>query len=231
MRASRLAAGCLAGLAILLGAAAATAGGRREAGEPDVVFDWSFEKRTPAGGWVSVEVEDPVALADADQVRFGIRPAAAGSFVYLLVQESGGAIELLFPLDVATFTAPGYEGVTHVVPSATKAFELTGSPATERFTLIGSTERLRELEARIAAARKAGTAEIAPARQRIVDEVAALRRRYSTLTVVADKPVPIAGSMRSTELKSAGGSGALTGETWTRVEAIGFYIRTFRIAH
>lgn len=216
-------------MTFLLAASAAWTGARPET-PADVVFEWGFERRAGAD-WEAVEVADTLALAAGDEVRFVIRPVTAGTFVYLLVQEADGTVALLFPREVADFAARGYEGAEYLVPSDGEAFRLTGSPASERFTLIASSERLRAFESSVTALRKAGAADLAAARQRVLDEVAALRRQHSTLAVVAERPVAIAGSVRTLETKSAGVTGDLEEATWTRIEAVGFYLRTIRIAH
>lgn len=218
----------LAGL--LAAVATAGAGSRPEASDPDVIFEWVLERRDE-GRWLPVEVADTVTLAAGDEVRLGLHPVNAGTFVYLLVRESEGAVHLLFPGDVAGFTAPGYGGAVHLVPPAGEAFRLTGSPATERFTLIASSARLARLEAAVAVLRKAGSADLAAARQRVLDEVAALRREHSTRTAVAEKPVSIAGSMRDPQPDSLKSADAFDGAAWTRIEAVGFWMRTFRVAH
>jgi hypothetical protein len=234
MRASGLAAGCLAGLSILLAAASAAAGARQEIGKPDVAFDWSFETHTGTGGWQPVAFAERVTMADGDLLRFAVRPVTVGTFVYLFVQEAEGGVGLLFPADFAAFTVPDYAGFRHVVPPGADSFVLEGSPAVERFTLIASSQRLRQLEAQVAALREAGAAEVAAARQRVLDEIAALRRQHSQLSVVAEKPVTVAVSTREAAPASEGGSGALIDATeadWIRIEADGFYIRTFRVEH
>jgi hypothetical protein len=218
-------------LAVLCAAAPmAVAGGRQEAADPDVVLEWVLQRREE-GRWSPVEVTDTVTLAAEDEVRFGIRPVLRGTFVYLLVQDSGGAVDLLFPREPTDFTAPGYEGTVHFVPPVGEAFRLTDSPAVERFTLLASPARLARLEAAVAALRKAGADGLATARQRVLDEVAALRRAHSTLTVVAEKPVAIAGSTRDAASESLKAAAIHDEAAWTRVEAVGFWIRTFRVAH
>lgn len=234
MRTSGLAAGCLAGLAILLAAASAGGGARQEGGEPDVVFDWSFEARAGVGGWKPVAFAERVTMADGDLLRFSLRPVLGGTFVYLFAQEAGGGLELLFPADFAAFTTPGYVGAVRVVPSGNEAFVLEGSPAVERFILIASSQRLGPLETQVTALRKAGAAGVAGAPQRVLDEIAALRRAHSQFTVLAEKPVAAAVSTRDAGPDAEGGSGALSDTVepaWTRIEAVGFYSRTFRVEH
>jgi hypothetical protein len=233
-----MAAGCLAGLAMLLAAGAAAFGASQQGANPDVVFEWLCEKQSGGSAWESIPVANTISLVKTDEIRFSIRPETARTFVYLFALGSKGAVALLFPENLAVFADKAYAGTRYDTPGGDEALSVGSLPAVESFILIASAERLRDLETKVAALRTARPEGAPAARQAVLDEILTLRRKHGSLLVVTDGPVEVAGSF-ATETKglswgmqdSLGLSREEDKEIWTRVEAVGFYIRTFRIEH
>ena len=209
--------------AMLLAAAYPAGAAESPAGpEPDVVLDWAFLKRGPSGAPVRVEFAERVVIARGDLFKIYLEPVTRTTYVYLLLEDAGGGLELLFPERFETFTGRGYAGTPFTLPPGEDWFALDGTSGVERFHLVASSRRLQQLEASVTALGKADAAGLAAARRRVLDDLAALRRQNSKLTDVAEKPVAIGGSMR--------GSKTLE-ELATRIEAVTFYTRTFRLEH
>ncbi len=212
-------------LVAALPAAAAGQSGAASSGTtpPDVVFDWAFVRRGPTGAPVRVEFAERVAVARGDLFKVHIQPIAKGTFVYLFLHDAEGNLELLFPDRFEAFQEPGYAGTPAFIPPGEDWFALDGSSGTERFYLVASSQRLRNLERLSADLRAAAPTGIPAARQRVLDEIAALRREHSKLAVAAEKPVAIAGGTR--------GISDTVEKLGTRIEAVRFYTRTFRLEH
>jgi hypothetical protein len=190
---------------------------------PDVVFDWAIVKRGPTGAPVRVEFAERVTVARGDLFKIHLQPIAKNTFIYLFLHDAAGTLSMLFPDRFEAFQERGYTGTPFFIPPGEDWFALDGSTGTERFYLVASSERLKELERLTTALRTAASAEMATARQRVLDEIAALRREHSQLAIAAEKPVAIAGGTR--------GISDTVEKMGTRIEAVRLYARTFRLEH
>ncbi|MBU0928157.1 MAG: DUF4384 domain-containing protein [Spirochaetes bacterium] len=188
-------------------------------------FDWAFARRGPEGEIVPLDFSERVGVAGEDLFKIFVRPVG-GAFVYVLLLDSSGALDLLFPASFGDFAAAAYAG-GHFVPPGDDWFALDGTRGVETFYLVASASRLDDLErlylAYRAQADNPRSTQAPRARQAVLDELARLRKAHSSLASAAEKPVTIAGGSRSVEAEIQ--------RRATRITAPGFYSRTFRLEH
>jgi hypothetical protein len=196
--------------------------------EAKVSFTWAFVKRAADGSAVPVNFGSRVNIKPGDLFKIHIQPGA-GSYVYLVLQDAAGEVQRLFPESFDLFEAPSYATTRFFMPEGNDWFTLDGARGTERFFLIASSDRLRSLESLLLSLDKTTSNQNSTvaaknsARQAVLDEIKRLAKEHSQLAAAAEKPVTIAGGTR--------GINETVAKLATRIEAAGFYTRTFRLDH
>ena len=191
-------------------------------------FTWAFVKRTADGGAVPINFSERVNIKAGDLFKIHIQPAAS-SYVYLILQDASDDVQLLFPDSFELFGKTSYAQARYFIPEGDDWFTLDNAKGTERFYLVASSERLSPLESLVltlqktASNQKSTVAAINAARQAVVDEIKRLIKAHSSLAAAAEKPVTIAGGTR--------GINETVAKLATRIEAAGFYSKTFRLEH
>ena len=187
-------------------------------------FNWAFVKRASDGSPRAVDFSQKAAVLPGDLFKISIQPVK-NAFVYLLLHDASGNLQLLFPGRFVDFEGPAYLNTPAFIPDGENWFALDNIRGTERFYLLASSTRLSRLEALVLAYQKAGqgTAGADQARQAVLDEMTRLRTAHSQLTTAAEKPVTIAGGTR--------GADQATAKLATQITAASFYTRTFRLPH
>ncbi len=193
-----------------------------------LAFNWAFVTRAADGSSAPIDFSERVTIKPGQLFKIHIQPVQ-NAFVYLYLQDSAGDLTLLFPQKFELFESGSYAETQFFVPDGENWFQLDGTKGTERFYLLASVQRLKNLEGLSLAFQKAkdnpqSTAEgKGAARQAVLDEIARVRRQYSQLTIAAEKPVTIAGGTRGLTTSVV--------KQDTRIEATQFYTKTFRLDH
>jgi hypothetical protein len=196
--------------------------------ETKVSFTWAFVKRATDGSAVPVNFGSRVNIKPGDLFKIHIQPGPR-TWIYLVLQDSAGAVQRLFPESFDIFDKPSYAATRFFMPEGDDWFTLDGTRGTERFFLLASSERLRSLESLLLSLEKttanqgSTAAAESSARQAVLDEIKRLAREHSQLSAAAEKPVTIAGGTR--------GINESVAKLATRIEAESFYTRTFRLEH
>ncbi len=185
-------------------------------------FNWAFVKRAPDGSPVVLDFKERVAIAPGDLFKIHVQPVQ-NAFIYLLLQDAQGDVQLLFPQSFELFDRSSYLNARTFIPEGDDWFTLDNARGTERFHLVASAERLPKLEALVLACRKAAASGAPAARQAVLDEITRVRKEHSQLTIAAEKPVTIAGGTR--------GIATAIQKVATRIDAPGFYYKLFRLEH
>jgi hypothetical protein len=191
-------------------------------------FTWAFVKRATDGSAVPINFSERVNVMAGDLFKIHIQPAAS-SYVYLILQNASDDVQLLFPGGFDLFEKASYAQTRYFIPDGDNWFTLDSAKGTERFYLVASAERLRALESLVlihlktTSNQKSTVAARNASRQAVLDEIKRLIKEHSQLAVAAEKPVTIAGGTR-------GINEAVT-KLATRIEAAGFYSKTFRLEH
>ena len=207
-----------AALAILLAAPLASLA---EEDEADVRLRWAFGVKDP-GASKPTAIERDTAKPSGSRLKFLIEPLCDCS-VYLVYQDSGEEIHLLYPesLGRAADGGPTY------VPPGEQWFELDQQTGFETFFLLASVEPLADLEkllGRYASAPAAGKAEVGDA---VIREIRRLNKAHRNFSRPVEKPVIIGGQTRGGPSEAAEGIDRIAVE----ISAERFYSKTITIDH
>lgn len=200
----------------------AAAAGALPAQEALTSFNWAFVKRAADGSPVALDFKERVNISQGDLFKIHVQPIRA-AFVYLFLHDAQGDLQRLFPETFEVFDGGSYLNTSYFIPEGDNWFTLDSAKGTERFYLIASSERMRQLESLSLSYDKASASAKAVARQAVLDEIARVRREHSQLTMAAEKPVTIAGGTR--------GINTAIRKVATRIDAPGFYYKLFRLEH
>jgi hypothetical protein len=193
--------------------------------DAQIQFSWAFVKRTPNGSAQAIDFSERVNIVQGDLFKITIQPIK-NAFIYLFLHDASGDLQLLFPERFEQFEKRTYTEKQFFMPAGENWFTLDYAKGVERFYLLASPKRLSNLESLTVAYQNAAQARSANApstRQAVLDEIARVRKENSKLTIFAEKPVTVAGGTRTINSAAA----ALA----TRIEAVGFYTKTFRLEH
>ena len=185
-------------------------------------FNWAFVKRQADGSTSPIDFRERVNIVPGELFKIHIQPLQ-NAFVYLFLYDASDDLQLLFPQSFGLLDSTTYANKRYFIPEGDNWFTLDSNRGTERFYLIASAERLRPLELLVTSYTRAAASSKSAAKQAVLDEIARIRREHSQLTVIAEKPVTIAGGTR--------GINADVERLATRIEAPGFYYKLFRLEH
>jgi hypothetical protein len=197
--------------------------------EAKLSFNWAFVKRDAKGSPVPINFSERVNIKAGDLFKIEVQPFASSSYVYLVLQDAAGEVQLLFPESFDLFGKTSYAQTRYFIPEGDDWFTLDNARGTERFWLVGSSERLRTLESLVLALQKTASDQKSTvaaknaAQQAVIDELKRLIKEHSQLAVAAEKPVTIAGGTR--------GINEAVAQLATRIEGAGWYQKTFRLEH
>lgn len=167
-------------------------------------------------------------LTTGDRIKFFLETSKA-AFFYIFHHGPDGALSLLFPLDLKKAKMPAGERAE--IPEATLWFELDTVTGVEKFFLLASSSRLLRLEDLWARhTNLKDRFELSNSTRSLMAEIARLNKQSSSLTAAAEKPVRLAGKVRTLTQADP----IVLPENNTFAEAItaqGFYGKTFTIEH
>jgi hypothetical protein len=119
-----------------------------EQGEPENVrFRWAFvAMKKQNGDEKLVRVTRDTPLKSGDQLKMCLE-LVKKCFVYVFYHGSKDELRLLFPYDIEMFPADYDVPQKYYIPQGKFWLELDENTGLEKFYLLGSAQRLRELEA------------------------------------------------------------------------------------
>jgi hypothetical protein len=209
--------------------ASAVAYAQTPSSKSDIGFLYAFGAYVgPQGKGKVVSVQDDTSLRAGDRLKLFFEPRTDLHF-YLLHISSQGELTPLFPGQAQS--AKVAAGTQLFIPAGNNWFELDAHPGQEKFFFIATAERLDRLEelcARYTALKD--KAEAQSSTDAILDEIKRLRQKHRQLSVPAEKPVRIGGSVRGQQPSSSPAVPDIT-PLAADVTAPGFYSRTFSIDH
>ncbi|HEY6951716.1 MAG TPA: DUF4384 domain-containing protein [Bacteroidota bacterium] len=197
--------------------------------DENVLFKWSFgaivgkEKKF-------VAITKDTVLKTGDEMKMYVE-LKKDCFVYLIYQSSKGEISVLFPNDgFKQFTADYKTGKPYLVPKGRDWYRLDKNVGTETFYLLGSAERLIELEAMIGNYLSADNAKKPDLAKNIITEIRNVRKRYKSVATLAEKPITIGGNVRGVgETQEVKRPDVTT--IATEISASNFYSKIISIEH
>jgi hypothetical protein len=203
-----------------------------EGPEGPVAFRWSFVAVTTENGGDAITpiVKDTV-LKTGDQFKILVAPEK-GTFVYLLYRSSQDELHLLYPARPSAYDTAGAGGAA-ILPPGGQWFRLDEHPGEEVFFLMAADQRLSTLENLLQRHEKAETlAEREAAADRILEEIRRLRWENRGFKSTAERPTAVMGQLRGVKKPPKIDIATVdVADHATRIEARGFYSRTFTIEH
>ncbi len=195
--------------------------------EVNVQFRWAFGAVVGAeDARQFVAIRRDTTLQTGDELKMLVdvqRPC----FVYVVYRSSRGEVHLLFPGEAEEAASGSETSITYYVPEGEARFKLDDRVGRETFYLLASAERLSDLEILIddyKSAESSGRPEMA---SRIVERIRALRKAHRKLATAAERPVSIAGNVRSTGPEDKSWLDRISVE----ISAKDFYSKAFTIDH
>lgn len=174
-------------------------GGSAQSGEAPVLgrrvaIQWAFGA-LPAGGGELRAMGRESVLKTGDRLKMMVQLDKTG-YVYVLHQDAGEEITLLFPNGLEQFDSDYRIGQAYYVPRGEDWYELDGKTGREVFTLIVSPERLTDLEKLYTCYASSQGEQRGEWKKRLQDEIRALKKQQLELAAPAERPVTIGGTVR-----------------------------------
>lgn len=199
-------------------------------GDKNVCFRWAFGAMVgPKNDRRLVAITRDTKLTTGDQLKMLVE-LQKKCFVYVIYHTRQDEVHLLFPYDIQQFATEYILFKKYYIPQGNMWFELDENIGSETFYLLASAQRLIKLEALFKTHASADPVKKHELAKQILAEIRTIKRRYRKFTTIAERPVPIGGTVRGT-----------TKEEKTRcpdidpiaaeVSASTFYSRTFTIDH
>jgi hypothetical protein len=160
--------------------------------------------------------DDPIKLKPDARIKFYLE-AVRDAYLYLLLEDSTGALFLLFPEPPAFFEKQHSQGAQYFLPAKDFGYAFTEEHGEESFTLVASSARLGRFEELLSTYLRNPSPKL---KREVFDELKLIRLRHASAADPAEKPVPIAGEFR--------GNGCVEA---VEVQAGEFYAKTFTISH
>ncbi len=201
--------------------------------ERPVVFRWAFVAVTAENGGDSVTpiVKDTV-LKTGDRFKILVAPEE-GTYVYLIYRSSQNDLYLLYPARPMAYDNPDAARAAATLPPGGQWFKLDAHPGEEVFFLIAAGRRESALEDLLQYHEAAGTkTERTAAAEQVLDEIRRLRWENRGFKSIAERPTAVMGQLRGLKKPPEIDTAALDiAKHAFRIEAEGFYSRTFTIDH
>ena len=195
-----------------------------------IVFQWAFGaiKQTDVGPQFELIQRDSV-LKSGDQIKFFLG-LNGPSYVYLIYQSSQQDLIVLFPRRFKDLGQDKQIVGNHYIPKGDQWFELDEYAGLEKFYLLGSVERLTELESMVNAYESADKANRSGHGKKVVAEIRRLRKKHRKFKTYAEKPVAVIGNMRGSAKTKAVGLRDLADHA-VEISTTNFFSRTYTIEH
>jgi hypothetical protein len=197
-------------------------------GEANIGFEWAFGALVGKSKTM-VPIARDTTLKSGEEIKMLVK-LTKDCFVYLVHQDSKGEIELLFPYKIQQFQNDYKVDKNYYIPPGRSWSAFDKNTGKEVFFLIASTERLLDLEVKLGNYISADASKKQSLAGDIVSEIRSVRKRYSTFSTLAEKPVTIGGNIRGTE-KVEGARRPDVSVLATQISAKNFYSKTITIDH
>jgi hypothetical protein len=191
--------------------------------EANISFRWAFGAQIKTDHDKLMSITQDTTLHTGDQLKMVLEPQKP-CFVYVLHQGPQGEIRWLFPTARQAFDTDYRPKQRYDIPQGEAWFRLNDQVGRETFYLLAATQRLSELEALLEAYTTTPSPEQAAVADQIIVHIRELRKRHRQATTVAERPVPIAGNLRTPR-------GEALGELAVEINAHDFYSKTYTIEH
>jgi len=187
-----------------------------------IAFRWAFVHHSPGSEKKIIDFTKRLAVSSGDELQVYLRPESE-VYLYLFLYDTHRDLYLLFPDSPDYYERTRLKEEDIYIPGKYEWFEWDESKGTERFYLLASSKRLTDLEEK--AERYINSNQDGKLKSQLYDAIVSLRKQRSNLTAPSEKPVAIAGT-----IKTRGAVSELAGKA-VLVEAESFYSKTLRLKH
>jgi hypothetical protein len=198
--------------------------------DANIEFDWAFgvlgyDGKTP----VPISITRDTILKSGDEIKMMVK-TTKDCYVYVVYLDSQGDLSLLFPYSIRQLQTDYIVAKPYYIPKGRNWMMLDKNTGKEIFFLVGSTERLLDLEVKLGNYYSADPSNRKSLADEVVSEIRGLRRRYSTFATIAEKPLTIGGNIRSTDTVKVMRRPDIA-DIATQISANNFYSKTITIDH
>jgi len=187
-----------------------------------IAFRWAFVRQPADSKKEIIDFAKRPKVSSGDKLQIYLRPESE-VYLYLFLYDTHRDLYLLFPDSPDYYQRTRLEEQDIYIPGRHDWFEWDDSKGTERFYLLASSNRLTDLEEKTE--RYISSNQDGKLKSQLYDAIASLRKQRSNLTAPSEKPVAIAGT-----IKTRGPGSELPGKA-ILVEAESFYSKTLRLKH
>ena len=185
-------------------------------------FRWAFIYQKNNGDAEVLDLSKKVILFCGDRLKIFIEPIK-NVFIYIYLYDSQNQLYVLFPESFKDFDKNYRSGESYFVPGGEDWFILDDTVGVETFYLLASDKRLTDLEKITMNYLNASKKKREMLKANVLSEIKADKRSFSQFKTVAEKPVPIAGSVRGIDDNIE--------QYAYQVETQTFYGKTIRLEH
>lgn len=192
----------------------------------ELSFKWAIILVDNKGERGTLSITKNTTIFSGDSLSIFIQPEEK-AYVYLYLIDSGDKLQMLFPASIEDFDDNYGFGKGYRIPGKGRWLTIDQHKGTETFFLLASAERNRHLESLTMEHKNASGHSRETAKRKVVSEIKNVKRRLSRLTTIAEKPIPIMGTMRG-----SGESEEISISSYAMdVKATNFYSKTIRLEH
>jgi len=209
-------------LALLLAGIPLPRGLSQGGADSQIAFRWAFIHQSPNSENEVIDFAERPTVNSGDKLQIYLRPESE-VYLYLFLYDTHKDLYLLFPESPDYYTSTKLEEGDIYIPGKFDWFEWDDSRGTERIYLLASSERLTDIEEKTK--RYMNSNQDAKLKSQLYDAIVEMLKEKSNLTTPTEKPVAIAGTIRTR------GSGTDMAGNAILVEAESFYSKTLRLRH
>jgi hypothetical protein len=198
--------------------------------DANIGFDWAFGVLGHKGKTlIPIPITRDTVLKSGDEIKMLVK-LTKDCYVYVVYYDSQGELSLLFPYTIRQLQTDYAVDKSYYIPKGRNWMTLDKNTGKEIFFLVGSTERLLDLEVKLGNYFSADPADRKPLAQEVISAIRGIRNRYSTFATLAEKPVSIGGNIRSTDTVKVVRRPDVA-DIATQISAKNFYSKTITIDH
>jgi hypothetical protein len=196
----------------------------------NIEFDWAFGVLGYNGKIpIPIPITRDTVLKSGDEMKMMVK-MTKDCYVYAVYLDSQGDLSLLFPYSIRQLQTDYVAAKTYYIPKGRNWMVLDKNTGKEIFFLVGSAERLLDLEVKLGNYYSADPSNRKPLADEVVSEIRGLRKRFSTFATIAEKPLTIGGNIRSTDTVKVMRRPDVA-DIATQISAQNFYSKTITIDH
>jgi hypothetical protein len=197
----------------------------------NIKYQWAFVCRSgdAVKKTAGIITRDTV-LNSGDQFKFFVN-AEKQTYVYIIYKSSTNEISLLFPYSVEMYDQSYIPEKNYYIPKGREWFTLDKETGEETFYILASSERLTELEKKLAQHGNAEPINKMELAKAVVSEIKNIKKHYRVFSTPVERPVSIAGNVRGTKEPPLDPMRLDIATLASEISAVNFFSKTITIDH